>query len=155
MSGVYEREQAALKSQNETLQMELDAFKTDSTRAENFLSLVHLIAASSKISIIPRSCTPHALNNSLAQPHCIVDNATQNNNGSSALPHSRTDGPSPRLIYPILMVYSQSPFSRAFLTPSCSRAFIIPSCSSILSMFPSLKRESKSPNSFIEMYEFI
>lgn len=40
MSGGYEQEQATLKSQNETLQMELDTFKTDSMRAENFLALV-------------------------------------------------------------------------------------------------------------------
>ena len=40
MSGGYEREQAALKTQNETLRSELDAFKTDSMRAENFIALV-------------------------------------------------------------------------------------------------------------------
>jgi hypothetical protein len=40
MSGGYEQEQAALKTQNETLQTELDAFKTDSMRAENFIALV-------------------------------------------------------------------------------------------------------------------
>jgi hypothetical protein len=40
MSGGYEREQEELKAQNETLQSELDAFKNDSMRAENFLSLV-------------------------------------------------------------------------------------------------------------------
>jgi DNA invertase Pin-like site-specific DNA recombinase len=40
MSGGYEREQAGLKAQNETLQSELAAFKTDSMRAENFLALV-------------------------------------------------------------------------------------------------------------------
>ena len=40
MSSGYEREQAALKVQNETLQSELETFKTDSKRAEHFLAIV-------------------------------------------------------------------------------------------------------------------
>ena len=40
MSGGYEQEQATLKHQNETLQLEIDAFNADSMKAENFLALV-------------------------------------------------------------------------------------------------------------------
>jgi hypothetical protein len=40
MSAGFEQEQAALRNENETLQAEVDAFKEDSSKADNFVSLV-------------------------------------------------------------------------------------------------------------------